>query len=335
MGWIGVDLFFVLSGFLVSGLLFKEYLKFGDIHAIRFLVRRGFKIYPIYYLFSIPYIIPILWKGNFSIPDFLYDMVFIQNYVNGWGYAFGASWSLAVEEHFYFGLSIFLWMGLKYDKINLQKKDNPDAEIGTFANVIIFIMATCLLLRILSNLLNPEDYARNFTMTHLRIDSLLTGVLISYLYYFRFNKLNVFFQSHQNKLLILAIACLAWTPFINPVPSFFVKTYGFTLLFISFGIILLYVLLSENINKKLNDLFTEPVVNIISKIGYCSYSIYVIHLFVNSTLSRVIRYFELYNNTYLNFLIAFTFSIAIGMIMTYKIENYFLNIRNRYFPGRV
>src|SRR6476620_3973805 len=49
MGWIGVDLFFVLSGFLVSGLLFSEYKKFGDIDPKRFLIRRGFKIYPAFY----------------------------------------------------------------------------------------------------------------------------------------------------------------------------------------------------------------------------------------------------------------------------------------------
>jgi peptidoglycan/LPS O-acetylase OafA/YrhL len=55
MGWIGVDLFFVLSGFLVSGLLFKEYIKFGNIRPKLFLIRRGFKIYPIYFLFYITF----------------------------------------------------------------------------------------------------------------------------------------------------------------------------------------------------------------------------------------------------------------------------------------
>jgi len=50
IGWIGVDLFFVLSGFLVSGLLFAEYKRFGSIKPLRFLVRRGFKIYPLFYL---------------------------------------------------------------------------------------------------------------------------------------------------------------------------------------------------------------------------------------------------------------------------------------------
>lgn len=50
VGWIGVDLFFVLSGFLVSNLLFQEYKQTQTVKPIRFLIRRGFKIYPLFYL---------------------------------------------------------------------------------------------------------------------------------------------------------------------------------------------------------------------------------------------------------------------------------------------
>jgi len=50
-GWVGVELFFVLSGFLISGLLFSEYRRFGTIKAARFLARRAFKIYPAFYAF--------------------------------------------------------------------------------------------------------------------------------------------------------------------------------------------------------------------------------------------------------------------------------------------
>jgi len=50
-GWTGVDLFFVLSGFLISGLLFAEYKKRGAIDFKRFLIRRGLKIYPAFYTF--------------------------------------------------------------------------------------------------------------------------------------------------------------------------------------------------------------------------------------------------------------------------------------------
>ncbi|MBK6883764.1 MAG: acyltransferase [Flavobacteriales bacterium] len=48
-GWMGVDLFFVLSGFLVSGLIFDEYRRTGEFRGLHFLIRRGFKIYPSFY----------------------------------------------------------------------------------------------------------------------------------------------------------------------------------------------------------------------------------------------------------------------------------------------
>ena len=51
VGWIGVDLFFVLSGFLISGLLFSEYQRRGSIDFKRFFIRRGLKIYPAFYVF--------------------------------------------------------------------------------------------------------------------------------------------------------------------------------------------------------------------------------------------------------------------------------------------
>src|SRR5579871_4107611 len=49
-GWAGVDLFFVLSGFLISGLLFSEYQRTGQIRFRRFALRRAFKLYPAFYV---------------------------------------------------------------------------------------------------------------------------------------------------------------------------------------------------------------------------------------------------------------------------------------------
>ena len=55
VGWTGVDLFFVLSGFLISGLLFSEYKKRHAIDFKRFFIRRGLKIYPAFYTFPLDY----------------------------------------------------------------------------------------------------------------------------------------------------------------------------------------------------------------------------------------------------------------------------------------
>ena len=50
-GWTGVDLFFVLSGFLVGGLLFRELRQQSGLDVRRFIIRRGFKIWPSYLVF--------------------------------------------------------------------------------------------------------------------------------------------------------------------------------------------------------------------------------------------------------------------------------------------
>src|SRR6266704_750332 len=84
-GWIGVDLFFVLSGFLVSGLLFKEHLKHGNIKVGLFLIRRGFKIYPLFY-FTIFLALGFEFLLKDSFPPYyriISELLFLQSYVKG------------------------------------------------------------------------------------------------------------------------------------------------------------------------------------------------------------------------------------------------------------
>src|SRR5215467_8083941 len=53
IGGFGVDLFYVLSGFLISNLLFREYLETGTVRLARFWVRRALKLYPSFYLMMV------------------------------------------------------------------------------------------------------------------------------------------------------------------------------------------------------------------------------------------------------------------------------------------
>ena len=87
-GWVGVDLFFVLSGFLISGLLFREYQQQGRIHLKRFLVRRGFKIYPPYYVLVAVTLFVFVSEGRpISNRHLLGTLFFLNNYLGGlWGH---------------------------------------------------------------------------------------------------------------------------------------------------------------------------------------------------------------------------------------------------------
>ncbi len=110
-GWIGVDLFFILSGFFIGGQLWKELQKTGTVRVGRFILRRGFRIWPLYFsVFICVSLISFLFGNGTSAKEFGWsDLVFITNYHNR-GIVMG-SWSLCTEEQFYIGAPVilFLW----------------------------------------------------------------------------------------------------------------------------------------------------------------------------------------------------------------------------------
>lgn len=95
-GWTGVDLFFVLSGYLIGSQLWKEIKRSNGIRIGRFLLRRGLRIWPLYYLF----VAFVAFEGLFgrSINGLWSDACFLSNYFHC---QIGGGWSLSTEEQFY------------------------------------------------------------------------------------------------------------------------------------------------------------------------------------------------------------------------------------------
>jgi peptidoglycan/LPS O-acetylase OafA/YrhL len=261
-------------------------------------------------------------------------MFFVQNYVWGWGYAYKPSWSLAVEEHFYFCFSLLLFWGIKRRFIRLNKTDTFQ-NLSRMEYCVIGTMAVCTMLRLISNFQFPEENARNITMTHLRLDSLLAGVLVAYWYYFKKDWFQHFIISYKKRLLLLSLSLISFTPFIDHEHSFFAKTLGFLMLYMAFSILLSWFLVEEKINILLDKFLSKPVVDGISKIGFASYSIYIIHSFVNNSFSMVCVYWlKIEVSQPLTFLLTSVISIITGLLMTKYIEKYFLDIRDQHFPAR-
>jgi peptidoglycan/LPS O-acetylase OafA/YrhL len=105
-GWVGVDLFFVLSGFLIAGLLLREHAARGRIDYGRFLLRRGLKIYPPFWLLLAATV--AMWSAAGRTPpatQLAAELFYVQNY---WPGLLPHTWSLAVEEHFYLLLPLVL-----------------------------------------------------------------------------------------------------------------------------------------------------------------------------------------------------------------------------------
>jgi peptidoglycan/LPS O-acetylase OafA/YrhL len=100
-GWIGVDLFFVLSGFFIGGQLWKEIRDRGSIAVGRFVLRRGFRIWPLYFFtFLCVLTFDLTFGHGASAKEYGWsDLIFITNFHNR-GLVMG-SWSLCTEEQFY------------------------------------------------------------------------------------------------------------------------------------------------------------------------------------------------------------------------------------------
>jgi peptidoglycan/LPS O-acetylase OafA/YrhL len=96
-GWTGVDLFFVLSGLLIGGQLWKELQRTGHIQIGRFILRRGLRIWPLYYSFVGLILVQVLFAGRRGAGLWA-DALFVSNYFPN---QIGGGWSLSTEEQFY------------------------------------------------------------------------------------------------------------------------------------------------------------------------------------------------------------------------------------------
>lgn len=178
-GWVGVDLFFVLSGFLISGLLFTEYKERGSISFKRFFIRRGLKLYPAFYVYILSMLLyQVIYRRTIgSLGQFLSEMLYIQNYGP---FIWRHTWSLAVEEHFYILLPVFLLVLIKTS----TDRANPFQVIP---RAFLVVAAVCLIIRVATVLSISEPdlrewakYRMAYATTHCRMDSLFFGVLLGY-----------------------------------------------------------------------------------------------------------------------------------------------------------
>jgi peptidoglycan/LPS O-acetylase OafA/YrhL len=298
--WCGVDLFFVLSGFLVSGLLFGEQKKYGDVQRGRFLIRRGFKIYPMFYLslaltvilgLTVGWNDPLNWKGR--LIAFFGEVFFVQAYVpGGWPH----HWSLSVEEHFYLLLAaVFPLIRTRVPKIA------PVLFVG------------CLILR----LIYPVP-----TWSHLRMDSLFMGVLVAY--YYHHGDLEGFYKRYWP--IMVALCFIPFLFAFGPL-DYFTMTIGFSLLYISFASLLILFLYTP---------LRLPA--FVSQIGYYSYGIYLFHYYpLRFLLGYQYREFLPHTfglDTMPSFLIYLAISLVMGVGISMLVEKPMLKLRDKWFPRR-
>src|SRR5438034_1694893 len=108
-GWIGVDLFFVLSGYLIGGQLLAPLARDRRINLGRFFARRALRIMPAYFAILAVYFLLPPWREYPEMSQPLWKFLLsVQNIALHCGTAFSHAWSLAVEDQFYLALPFLL-----------------------------------------------------------------------------------------------------------------------------------------------------------------------------------------------------------------------------------
>ncbi|PQA90930.1 acyltransferase [Chryseobacterium shigense] len=239
-GWTGVDLFFVLSGFLISGQLFKEMEKSGWINVKAFYTKRFFRIIPPYFFTLFLYFAFPFFRERESLSSFWKFVTFTQNYgldVMNRG-TFSHAWSLCIEEQFYLFLPLLLLFALKTRLLRYT---------FYFAAILILFSLTARFM-IWENTIVPvintegfwkEWYREIYYPTHTRLDGLAVGVIAGYLmqYSSTFQRI---VHGNGNQLLVWGVLLLGISFWVcNDQVSKEASVFGFTLVALSYGLILM------------------------------------------------------------------------------------------------
>lgn len=173
IGFLGVDVFFVISGFLITGLLIDD--LDDKIRVKRFYIRRFFKIVP-HYLFII--FIGVAAACVLSPQDLtsrlslLSHLGFFNNYVRPLG-PLEHLWSIAVEEHFYLAYPLLLSLVCFLSPVPAQRRN-----ILFVAFVILILLGNYLRYRALQGATPPFYLPVLWQMSHVRFDVLIWGCLL-------------------------------------------------------------------------------------------------------------------------------------------------------------
>ena len=317
-GWSGVDLFFVLSGYLIASQLFKKIATQNKISLKEFFVKRFFRIIPVYlFVVAVYFLFPFTHEREALAPLWKY-LTFTQNIglnVKTQG-TFSHAWSLCIEEQFYLFFPLIL-VAVTHFKINRK---------AYWLLIGLFVFGICIrafcYLNFAADINWLQWYKYIYYVTWSRLDGLLVGVSIASLLQFKPITSNKILQ-HGNKILIAAILIFTITYFLlGNEESFNASVFGFPLIDVGYGFIVLAALSEKCFLHKYESKIT-------TKIATLSYGIYLVHKIVIHVTQTQLSKYNMHEDSNLIFLICVVAVFIISLSLNETIEKPFLKLRKK------
>lgn len=309
-GFLGVDIFFVISGYIITSLILKELDQNSSFSFVNFYLRRARRILPVFYLVilvTIPIVLFFLRPAdavNFS-SSILYSLVFLSNYYfykNTTAYGdelsldipFLHTWTLSIEEQFYLVLPIFLFIVYKFYK----------TKIFTFLAILIFLSL------VFSQWASLYHHIFNFYFSLSRAWELLVGTLIAYMHY----KKKIKYKKYLNEINSFLGLVLIFFSF------FFFKTESTHPSFFTLIPIIGTCLIIFFIDKKT---FTYRCLSnrVLVFIGLISYSLYLWHY----PLISFVRILEFNFNNFIVKILILVLVFFLSLLSFFFVEKQFRN----------
>jgi peptidoglycan/LPS O-acetylase OafA/YrhL len=307
-GWAGVDLFFVLSGFLLGRLVLNEQARTGRFDGRRFTARRLLKLWPVLYVFLAVQAL----AGPEPVSSYLWqNALHVQNYV---GTSLTHLWSLAVEEHFYLALAALF-------PLFARRRGSPRA----LATILVGILVGALALRIWGTVDGVSDVRLQWR-SHYRVDSLAAGVLLALVSIHwpeRFERL----RARRGLLvgvLVAGVLHLLTVGKQGPIGS----TVGFTVAYLTAGALLLLLYRAAWVPRA--RWITAPM----ALLGRYSYGIYIWHVFAAELALDLLPGAGPAPETASAQAVKYGAAVVVGVLATVAVEKPVLRLRDRLLPAK-
>ncbi len=281
LGFIGVEVFFVLSGFLIGNIMFKSFAEKVDGPVMKtFWIRRWFRTLPLYFItLLLNILLSVFYAGTSGLElRILLFPLFLQNFLWPHPHFFEPAWSLTIEEYFY--LLFPLLMYLLYSVMKFKFKKSFLLAIGLFF-LIPLLLRVGFYFIVDFGVVNQfkADFSPNWDLhfrkiTLFRLDGISLGILTAYL----LNTANNTLLRLKDKLfgggllLLIAATVLFYYKVHFYKFGFFSSVLIFPMFSVSFAMMLPYLRQMNTVG-----IFNKPV-SFISKV---SYSIYLLHSLVS------------------------------------------------------
>jgi peptidoglycan/LPS O-acetylase OafA/YrhL len=268
-GWVGVQLFFVLSGFLITGILFDTRESPGYFRT--FFTRRVLRIFPLYYAVLIVafLILPhLLGHSILRSQNQVWLWLYLSNWADPFGRdvdGFGPFWSLAVEEQFY-----LVWPFV-------VRRLSPTALLKLCGGIAIVALASRILLRVYTDL---NDGPYEFTIC--RFDALAMGASAALL--LRLPNRAEWIERHQKTIGFVTAALFVAGGLITrgyPRKTAITQTFGYSVLGLVFTVFVIFAVLSQLRGGRLARILSFAPLR---AVGKYSYAMYVFHTFYHAEL---------------------------------------------------